>query len=158
MRTLVVPVSTLRRLVRGGIVVLSALHTLHAVTWVVWGDTSLRAFDLGGETAVPTAFAVLLLGLGAVLLLATGTVDTKNTRHWRFAGWLVAGLAAEEILQLHERVTGPVQRLLGTDGVLLLAWVIPALLLVAVVVVALAPFVVSLDRRTRSALLLAGAL
>ena len=132
-------------------------------------DAATGRLDVATERSVPTFLSALLfLATGAIA--ATMGLFSRRQRqpywaHWLALGVVLAALAADESLEGHEVLTGPVRELLGLGGgVLEYAWVIPGLLGVIVLGLVYARFLLQLPRRTlrllacAAALFLAGAL
>jgi hypothetical protein len=93
-------------------------------------------FDLDYERNVPALFSVCLLG-AAFLLLATIALLEKQRRGPDVLPWSVLAvgfflMSVDESWSFHEKLNQPVRALLGADGgMLLYAWVLPGMVLVA---------------------------
>lgn len=128
-------------------------------------DTTLHGlvplFDLNREQNIPTWYAASSLLLCAVLLGVCGTVSRQPggrfEKHWFFLMMVFCGLSVDELSSLHERFSSPVRAVFGVDGMLYFAWVVPAFLFVAVLLVAYWRFLASLPHKIRWGFLLAGA-
>ena len=122
-----------------------------------------KMFFLDSERNVPTAFsAFLLLSAAALLVLITLLERQRRARvlHWAvLAGGFVL-MAIDEAWSFHESLTPPVRGMLGNEGlgVYYYAWVIPALIFVAVAAVFFLGFLWRLPARTRAAFVVAGAI
>ena len=138
-----------------------AVNTLGGVT----GDYRIHGvvplFDLDSERNIPTAasmllilFASLLLGLVAYIRHQTKESDI---RYWTLlsAGFLY--MALDEGLCVHERLINPCRTLLGGGnlGVLHFAWVLPGILVVAIVGISFLKFTLSLPASTKRNFLIA---
>ncbi len=108
---------------------------------------------VGKETTIPTYFSSLLFLASSVLLAVIAKLKiTERDRfgvHWAVISALFLCLSLDDSCGLHELAITPMQRGLGTSGLFYFAWVIPALLIVAVLVVLFFKFVAHLPRRTR---------
>lgn len=118
--------------------------------------------DLDYEQNLPTYYSALMLTVGAWLSFRIGRLE-RSARSRDFALWFVmAGalyyVAIDEAVQFHERLTDPLREALGLSGVLFFAWVLPAIIIVAVLAMTFLGFVLRLDIRTRYLLVLAAAL
>jgi hypothetical protein len=130
-----------------------AIEAVHTRSHSALVETLLQKLSLSYEGNLPTWFSSSLLLACAV---AAGAIAARRQawhRHW----WAIAALAAwmslDEAAELHEHLGGHI----GTNGVLYFDWVIPAAVIVAVIVVLFVPFIRALDPRTRTRLIIAGA-
>jgi len=122
----------------------------HLAALMAW-----KLFDLSTEQNVPTWFSSSLL-LVCALLAATVAVLRKVAGHrdaWHWLGLAVgfALLSLDETVALHEHLQGPARRVLGgnASAPLHFAWVVPGMLIAAVLGVGLVAFVNHLDARVR---------
>jgi hypothetical protein len=136
--------------------------------------TGVLALDLPGLSAwvsatdpdragtVPSWFQSALMVLAALLLWTTADDARARGDHragaWRWAALGAVALSVDELVDVHERVVGPVARLLGGGLLGDLAWGVVAVPVVAVAALAGLGPVRSLPRSTASGILLAGAL
>ena len=60
--------------------------------------------------------------------------------HWLGLSIIFCGLSMDEAVGLHEMAIDPMRELFGASGIFLYAWVIPALVFVAVVGLAISAF------------------
>jgi hypothetical protein len=122
----------------------------------------LLKFDVGGEQTVGSWLSTVLLLLCALVLLQIGAAQRHRgapyARHWLGLGIIFCGLSIDEAVSIHEMTIRPVHNLLGTSGVFLYAWVIPAIAFVAAVGVAYLGFLRHLEPAFRLRFVLAGAL
>lgn len=124
----------------------------------------VKLFDLGLEVNVPAYFSVTLLFSASLLLgLVTAITKMQNGRHlmeWAIlsAGFLFMGF--DEMASAHERLIEPTRALLGIEnpGLLYFAWVVPAIILVAVIGASFVKFLIDLPPRTKKAFLIAGSM
>lgn len=157
-----------RRITRSLIVIVAAVTLLH----VFW--TSTDHLDLTGETlwrhlsnvdvenAFPTWLSAVLLAASAAL---AGLMDRDERhqggrfrRHWWFLAVILTVLSVDEVASLHEAISGPISRALGTSGIFFYGWVVPALIAVAVLTITYARFILALPSPVKSRLMLAAAL
>lgn len=125
--------------------------------------------DAGAEGSLPTWFsAALMLGIAAATWLAAaaeahndalsaGQVRAQQ-RAWRALSGVFVVLSIDEIAALHERAIVPLRETFGTSGLFYFAWVIPGLLLVALLAAVFWPFLRRLEPVTRRLVVLAGVL
>ncbi|GGI05496.1 hypothetical protein [Egicoccus halophilus] len=157
------------RLVLG--VVLSLAAVFVASTFVVqlleWrspsrtGSLALKLVHVGSEQSLATLFATtLLLGAGALLAVIAWRkqVDRRRDRwYWTLLAVAFLALAIDEFGSWHELLVDPVRdRLEISGGLLYFAWVVPAIVAVALFALAFVPFLRRLPARTRWGFLLAG--
>lgn len=125
-----------------GVALAVALSSIgHALGLVADGGSWLGPIrgllDLDGEGNLPTWFASALLLFIALKLWESQSVWTQSGRRaawrWGLLALIAAAMSAEEIVGLHERTVVPLRRLLGAEGVLHFAWVIPGIMLVGLV-------------------------
>ena len=152
----------IRRVLLATVAVLAVLTALSrsAHHWAPGSPTAygLGIFDAGLEASVATFLTALLLLASAVLAAAAARADALMAWRWRLFALVLAVLAIDEAVELHEMTIGPVRRLLDAGGVLYFAWVVPGALFVVALVVVLRPLLDSLPRRERRVLVVAGAL
>lgn len=142
-----------------------------AAVELLFGYDHLRGivpmFSLTMEANVPTWFSGgLLLTASTLLLLVAhdsgrgtfGWAGVANARHWYGLGIVFAYLSLDELTQLHERTTQPVRDGLGTGGLLYYGWIVPALLLVAIIGAIYLRFLFRLPRATARLFVLAAIL
>jgi len=110
-------------------------------------------FDLDAEKNPPALYAASLLFLSAVVsaLVAHTEKGGEWVWHWQLltVGFLV--MSVDEAFSFHEKLIEPSRNLLGDDYPLVFhfAWVVPALVLVAVLSVVFLSFLRALPRATR---------
>ncbi len=126
----------------------------HEVRWA-------QFFYVDGERNIPTAFSVLLLLMASVLLAVIARLERRSARpfvgHWAVLSSGFALMAVDEGWSFHEKLNGPVRALLGNSelGTFYYAWVLPAIVLVALLTLFFLRFLLQLPVRTRIAFLLA---
>jgi hypothetical protein len=117
-------------------------------------------FSLDNERNIATWYSTLLLLLAAGLLALNARAAKSGGRpfiiHWAVLAAIFIYLALDEGAALHEKVSLPMQSLLGAGGALRFAWVIPFGLLAAVVFLAYLPFLRHLPPRIAAMMLIAG--
>ena len=118
-------------------------------------------FYVDGERNIPTAFSVLLLMMASVLLAVVTRLEHRSARpfvgHWAALSAGFALMAVDEGWSFHEKLNGPVRALLGNNdlGAYYYAWVVPAIVLVALLTLFFLRFLLQLPTRTRVAFLVA---
>ena len=122
----------LLKLLSGAIGLFVLMHALVLVADYGLGRDNLflvrTLFDLNGEQNLPTLFSTVQLLLAAGLLLAL-FADARVSKRGDSAYWLglamiFAFLAADEFCEWHEKLVGPLRRVLHPTGALSFAWVI----------------------------------
>jgi hypothetical protein len=117
----------------------------------------LLKFDVAGEQTVAAWFSSILLLICASICLYIAVMPGSDQRgYWAVLGVIFVGLSMDEAVGFHEMMINPVRDTLGTSGVFLYAWVIPGLIFVAVFGIAYLGFLLRLDPRIRSRMVLAG--
>ncbi|MFP5071879.1 hypothetical protein ACLFMI_19725 [Pseudonocardia nantongensis] len=113
------------------------------------------AIRLGNELNVSTWFssAMHLVNAGALALIAANSVRRERWK-WVLLSLCCAVVAMDETAANHEQVGWIIHTTFGTSGFLTYAWIIPAVLLVAVVAALCAPMIL---RRPGGWLVAAGA-
>lgn len=116
--------------------------------------------DVNFELNIPTWYAsvMILVCAGLIALIAASKQRTAFRRHWRVLAMVFVGLSLDELAALHDSATGVVRDLLNTSGMLTLAWVVPAIVFVAIFALAYLPFLRALPRPTRIGFVTAGSL
>lgn len=119
-------------------------------------------FDLNGEWNIPTIYAAFCLLISSLLSGSIGVLSRNVAdmfyRHWFALAGLFLGMAVDELLQMHEKLNGPLRLMFNAKGVFYYAWVIPGILLVIGLGLFFRSFLVSLSRRTRGLMTTAGIL
>jgi uncharacterized membrane protein YhaH (DUF805 family) len=101
-------------------------------------EAFLALFDLSLEMNIPTFFSVLLLLLASLLLqiitLLKRRLHDQDTMKWAVLALGFLYMAYDEGFQVHEDLVGIIRPMLwkGDLGIFYYAWVIPGLLVVAV--------------------------
>jgi hypothetical protein len=123
----------LLKLLSAAIVFFVLMHALMLMADYGLGRDNLfmiRAlFDLNREQNLPTLFSTLQLLLAAGLLLVL-FADARLSKRTDSAYWLGLAvvftfLAADEFCEWHEKLIGPLRRILHPTGAFSFAWVIP---------------------------------
>ncbi len=125
-----------------------------------WGIVGF--FNVDFEMNLPTFFSVLVLLLAA-LLLAIIAILKRQARapyvfHWGLLALGMFIIGMDEFTALHEKLSEPLRRLLAWEvmGAFHFAWVIPGIILVAVLAVLYYRFVMDLGREMRIRFLVSG--
>ncbi len=122
----------------------------------------LRQFDLNAEGNATAWFGSFLLLAAAVVAGAVAVTarsdGSGHARRWTVLAVLMLVMSVDETAQLHDLATGPLRRALDTElGLFHFAWVLPALLVLLLAGLYLAPLVRTLELRERTRLLRAAA-
>jgi hypothetical protein len=164
---------TARRIAAGvllvtlGVVALSLATRAWVASYAV-GDAALPAllamklFDVNTEQNFPTWFASSLLLVCAALAMVIAVLQrAAGQRHvtaWTGLGLALAALSLDEAVAMHEQLQGPARRAIGDagGGLLHFAWVVPGLLIAAVLAFGLTVFAARQHARVRRLLIVAG--
>lgn len=115
-----------------------------------------RFFEVAGEQNGWAWLNVVLLATGAALHLVAGLLWRRAGRRaqaWWGTAAVLAALSLDDLVGLHERMTGLGVELGGGSGLLVAAWVVPGAAVAVGVVVAFGFLARSLDRPGRRLLL-----
>lgn len=114
-------------------------------------------FDLDLENTVPAFFSALLLVAIAVCLFLVGRTtardDSRARRTWYAMAGVAGFMAVDEAASIHELLIRPTGAVLGNEGVLHFAWIIPGAVVVLLVTLLFGRFVARLPRATRRILI-----
>jgi hypothetical protein len=120
----------------------------------------VNLFSLDKEFNFPTWYQaiseLICVLLTAVIFMAAKESNDKFKFHWLGLSFIFLLIATDEMLVLHEQIISPLRRFLGTGGFLYMAWIIPALILGVIFVVAYYKFLRSLPSETRKRFIVAG--
>jgi len=90
-------------------------------------------FNLNEEGALGTWVASVLLLACGLLAMFSALLSRDGRQVWQRNWWVLAAvfvlLALDEVARIHDRISPPLQQILGTSGVLYFAWVIPVVAL-----------------------------
>ena len=123
-----------------------------------------KLFYVDTERNLPTAFSCLLLLFAALLLALVSVLEAQRgapLRHWVLLCLGFGLMTVDEAWSIHERAIEPLRALLGEEqdlGVLYYAWVVPGIVLVALLTVYFWRFLGRLPARTALAFAAAGAI
>ncbi len=125
------------------------------------GDQILQQqFFLDQENNIPTWFssALLLFAAGSATFLGRfePTGDRSRRRRWYGLGVVFGLMSLDEVASIHETFSSMIRDGLGLGGILYFAWVLPAILLAAVVGLYYLRFLAALPRRVQVPLIAAG--
>lgn len=119
-------------------------------------------FSLSSERSPPAFFSFLLLLICGVWLgviaLHECQAGSRWWRHWAFLAMMFVLMSYDEAAELHEKLIEPLRELLGTGGFFYYAWVIPAIIVVAIIFVVYLPFLYHLPPVFAGLFLLSGAI
>jgi hypothetical protein len=125
-------------------------------------DNLYVLFDLWDEVSIPSWFSASLLLLCAALLGAIARAKWQRQdafrRHWVALAVIFLALSVDDAADVHGHASYKLNEVLNTGGFLAYAWVIPALMLTLVFVLAYIPFLRHLPRPVAGRFILAGAL
>jgi hypothetical protein len=113
----------------------------------------VRQFNLEEENNIPSWFqSTVLLGISLMLgVIAAAKRQQRDRFAFQWAGLAVlfAGLSLDESASLHEMTATQIRTLLHTSGLFYFAWVVPALLFLAVMAVTYWRFLMHLETHER---------
>ena len=141
---------------------LIALALLKIYTGEYWFFSWLAdKFDLDVEGNFPSVYSGIALAFSALLLFIIGHLEkqkrSKYSRSWMILSGVFLFLAIDEMVSIHEFfVLEPVRESMGLSGIFYFTWVLPAIIILAVFVIAFSKFLRSLNRKTRMQFILAG--
>ena len=124
----------------------------------------VRLFNLDAEDNIPSVYSTTLLLLSSLLLTIITIFKWNETRamitHWAVLAIGFFLMAADEELSFHEELIDPVRAILGNAhlGIFYFAWVVPAIMLVAVLGLFFLIFLIRLPRKTALRFVLVGSL
>lgn len=113
-------------------------------------------FNLNAEQNIPSFFSALMLSLSAFILATTYSLmrTSQQGSYWLVLAFGFGFMAVDEAVSLHERLVKPMRDLLGYNqnfGVFYFAWVIPALVVIAILGISFYRFLKRLEKPTRYA-------
>lgn len=124
-------------------------------------DTAV-AWGLGHEYNAPSAFAAGVIVVASLLCaVAARRAQMRSDplqRGWTILAVVLAFLAVDEAVQIHERLGERLDDRLELGGPLSFPWIVPYLVATAAVFVALLPFLRRIDPGLRRSFLIAGAI
>lgn len=150
-----------------GIAALAAFTFLvaTALAHLIWGrgTASLPGFfvyDVDAEENLPTWLAAFLFHWAALVALSISDVDNPDLkRGWRGIALLLACIGLDEVASLHNLPSRRMFEAMGAShGYLMNAWVLPALVVCAFLVVVYIPFIRRVSRRVAVGLIVAAVL
>ena len=98
----------------------------------------IRLLNFNAEQSIPTLFSFLILGISSFLLfhIAKSYKNSNNEfKIWFFLAYIFAFLALDEIISIHEIISGIFRKFFGLKGVFYYAWVIPYGIAVSIVLI-----------------------
>lgn len=136
----------------------AASYVMHLATRAADVGT-IAALDVGDEVSLATWFQTLLfLAVAATLGIGRHRARARHeaTRGWDFLAVVMVGLSIDEAVSVHERVGSALRDVLDTGGYLYYVWVVPALILAALVALVELGWLRALPVSTRRLVLLSG--
>ncbi|WNN87359.1 hypothetical protein [Gloeocapsopsis dulcis] len=125
-------------------------------------DFLAELFNLNRELNIPTFYAMCLLLISSILLAIIAYAKQVRgdclVRYWTALSILFFGLAIDEIISIHERMTKPLRSALNAGGLLYYAWIIPGAVFVLLCLLAFRKFFRNLPTKTRQLIFLAGSI
>lgn len=123
----------------------------HSLTYDFnWSPELNRWFNVNKEKNFPTAFSVGQLLFCSFLLLVIAvykhTQQDRFMRYWYGLSLLLSALATDELLVLHERMSGVIQQILPVGGIFHYAWIIAGMVFLSLVAFVYWRFLMHLPR------------
>jgi len=124
-------------------------YPLFGESWI------FKFFDFGLEGNLPTFFSGFLFILLSISAWFCGVsdkyrgVERKDWLPWMLVSALLLFLSIDELGEIHEQLTGPMQELLGAGGFLFFAWIIPYALALFLLSMYFLPFLSRLSQKTK---------
>lgn len=128
-----------RKITRTLVIIVIAILVLHFYWWStdhldLLGETLWRRLsNVDAETTFPTWLSAVLHLATAVLLAVIARTADSYRRHWGFLALIFLAFSIDEVAAIHEALAGPIRSALDLDGIFYYAWVLAALIAVAVV-------------------------
>jgi len=108
---------------------------------------------LDRETSIPTYFSSLLLLISSVLFALIARLkqlsNSSYKYHWILLSVIFLLMSVDETASLHEQLNKPMRLMFNPSGILLFAWVIVAIPLVILFLIAYLRFFFHLPRKTK---------
>jgi hypothetical protein len=148
-------------------IIFMGIHLAMASYWILSQReyvTGYALLSLDREQNLPALFSTCLLLFASALFAFIAMVErasgSKDFRQWLILAVGFVLMALDENLALHERLIEPMRRFLGGGrlGILYFAWVVPALVMIAVLGGYFLPFLRRLPRRTMIGLVTSAAI
>ena len=122
----------------------------------------LPLFDVDREGNVPTFFSAVLLLLAGLVCGVTGVLAGQTARqdriYWRALAFMFVYMAVDEASLIHELSIAPLHGLMRLGPAFRFAWVIPGMILVAVVGLVFLRFYLRQPAETRRGIAIAAVL
>jgi hypothetical protein len=140
--------------------------TLSMIAWLGFGHAQVFGFrplfDLDAENNIPSYFSTLQLLTVAVLLGVIARHETliRSSWRWHFLALSLgfALLSVDEAASIHERVLARLGRSVVGSDTIQFTWLVPGVVIVAVVALAYVRFLLALPRRFAVLFVASGAL
>lgn len=146
------------------IVILTLLSILSQIYKFMFNNSQDRfitdMFNLDNEYNFPTLYASLTLFFCSFLLLLINSVkkEIKFSKHWFVLGIIFLLIATDEILVLHEQLSGPINSILKTNKILTFSWVIPGIIFLIIFIISYIKFLIDLPTKYRNLFIFSGAI
>lgn len=145
------------------------LLALHIVALMAPGEMSittlrylLNDFNLDRENTLPAWFSSMLLLAAAVLMLGIGVRARRRgerlAKRWILIGVIFVLLSIDESASFHELLIHPLRTRFQFTGIFYWSWIVPAIVILALLSVIYLPFIFALPARTRWGLIAAAVL
>ncbi len=119
----------------------------------------MNLFDFDREANIPTLYSTFLLFICATLLFTIAKERKINESPyflWKLLGFVFLFLSVDEITMLHERIPEPLQRIFGSSGIMIFAWIVPYALAVILLGVLYLRFLIKLPKKTMLLFVISG--
>ncbi|WP_179346517.1 peptidase M48 Ste24p [Winogradskyella ursingii] len=121
----------------------------------------MHTFNFNLEANLPTYFSSLVLMGNAGLLFLIGRCwKREGKKYWKWMGLAVIFfiLSIDEMIKIHDHFRSPMEKFLGTSGILYYAWIIPYGIVTVILGVVYFKFFMALPKRILSLFVLSAIL
>lgn len=122
----------------------------------------LKRFDLGHEPSLPAFYSAVVILMCAMVLSVIARQSRRDGDGRSFYWWVLClgftAMAIDEAVMIHEMADAAVHTWIPTSGLFYFAWVLPAIVGLLALAIFFAKFLFSLDRQTRFAFVISGAI
>ncbi len=146
----------IERFLLGAPVVLAVASFLMHLAVHARGAEALALLDVGDEVSLPTWFETLQFAIAAVVMFFCARTAGPMSKRCHVLSTVMLAMSIDEAASLHERIGSDLRELVGATGFLYYVWVVPALMLVAVLGVYLLPLIRSLPNGIGLRVILSG--
>ena len=148
---------TISNILLGIVFILLVLNLFCVVLNTYFGFSfhTMNQFYFNREGNLPTIFSSVILVLSSVLLYIISEMpqemERKRHLYWKILSAIFLFIAADELISIHEALTDNTQSVLGASarGYLYFTWIIPYVIIFAIIAFLFLRFFLSLPRMTK---------